>query len=86
MEVNIMDIAITKWGNSMGLRLPAFITRQLNLHSGDRVHINIIDNKVVIEPIKVNNRDIIRQALANFTPEQLTVVDIDELDSEVWHD
>ncbi len=44
MEIHIgiytvqkMDLQISKWGNSLALRIPAEVARQFDLHEGDRV-------------------------------------------------
>lgn len=77
-----MNLKVSKWGNSIGVRLPHAITEQLHLHSGDKVHIELINNKIVMKPIQMTNRDIIKQALAKCSSTEK--FDIMEYDSEIW--
>ena len=79
-----MDISLTKWGNSLGIRLPAFVAKKLSLHNGDKVKIEVIGNKVIIEPIITNNRKLIENGLMNFKPEQITIIECVELSTEDW--
>lgn len=46
-----MQAKISKWGNSLGLRLPKNITDQLNLTEGSQVSISKNDQQIIIEPI-----------------------------------
>jgi antitoxin MazE len=39
---------VSKWGNSQALRLPAAITRRLDLHANDRVFLEVEDDKLTI--------------------------------------
>lgn len=48
-----MTTKILKWGNSQGIRIPKNIMRNLNLHIGDNIKISIKDNKVILNPIKI---------------------------------
>jgi antitoxin MazE len=41
---------IKRWGNSLGVRLPAAIAKAANLHVNQRVHIAVEGGRVVIEP------------------------------------
>ncbi len=45
-----MEVKVTKWGNSLGIRLNKEITKALSLKENDIVDIQIIDNKLVILP------------------------------------
>ncbi len=46
-----MDTQIGKWGNSLAIRLPKFISSELNLHVNDRLSITYTDGKMILEPI-----------------------------------
>ena len=47
-----MTAKISKWGNSQGLRMSKDIMNSLHLQVGDNVNINMLDGKVIIEPMK----------------------------------
>lgn len=39
-----MDLQIAKWGNSLALRIPSALVRQLGLSDGDTVHAQLMAN------------------------------------------
>ncbi|MBF2055651.1 MAG: AbrB/MazE/SpoVT family DNA-binding domain-containing protein [Cyanobacterium sp. T60_A2020_053] len=43
---------ITKWGNSLGIRIPQAITQQIKLTEGALLNISIEDNKIILTPTK----------------------------------
>ncbi len=45
------ELQIGKWGNSLGIRLPKYISDTLNLHLKDRINCSIKEGKVILEPI-----------------------------------
>ena len=47
-----MQARIQKWGNSLGLRIPIRLAKQLQLHSGSPVTIEIEDGRIIIQPPK----------------------------------
>ena len=46
-----VTLDIKKWGNSLGVRLPAVIAREVHLHTNQSVRISVINKQVVITPI-----------------------------------
>ena len=49
-----MEGHIQKWGNSLGLRIPMQLAKQLQLHSGSRVTIEIENGRIIIQTPKYN--------------------------------
>ena len=47
-----MHARIQKWGNSLGLRIPIRLAKQLQLHPGSPVMIEIEDGRIIIQPPK----------------------------------
>ena len=45
-----MEVKVTKWGNSLGIRLNKELAETINLKENDIVDIQVIDNKLVILP------------------------------------
>jgi antitoxin MazE len=43
---------ISKWGNSLGLRIPSIMAESIGLRHGDDVSISVKDNSIVITPSK----------------------------------
>jgi antitoxin MazE len=62
-----VTLDIKKWGNSLGVRLPAAIAREAHLHSDQRVRLSIVDKKIIITPI-ISDQLTLEQRLANFDP------------------
>lgn len=44
-----MEVTLNKWGNSMGVRIPNSLIKQLDLKENMLLKINAIKNKLVIE-------------------------------------
>lgn len=49
-----MEAVVKKWGNSLGIRIPSLMARELSLKDGSYVDINDIGKEIVIKPIKKN--------------------------------
>lgn len=48
-----MDLQIAKWGNSLAMRIPSALVRQLKLREGDKVHAQIgPDGVLTVRPAK----------------------------------
>jgi antitoxin MazE len=41
---------VAKWGNSLGIRIPSAIAKQIDLTEGMQVVVSIVDGKLVIQP------------------------------------
>jgi antitoxin MazE len=41
---------VTKWGNSLGVRIPSILAKQIELTEGMQVGISVVDGKLVIQP------------------------------------
>jgi antitoxin MazE len=54
-----MHTVVQKWGNSLGIRIPAVFTRELNLKSGSPVEILDDGGKLVIVPQKQTLEDLL---------------------------
>jgi antitoxin MazE len=49
MSEAVLDIK--RWGNSLGVRLPAAVARAARLHADQRVRVTVEDGRVVIVPV-----------------------------------
>jgi antitoxin MazE len=49
-----METMVKKWGNSLGIRVPNHIARELSLQDGSYVNIADRGTEIVITPIKKN--------------------------------
>jgi antitoxin MazE len=48
-----MQLQIAKWGNSLAVRLPVTVTKQLHIHDGDSLELNLNkQGELVLTPAK----------------------------------
>ena len=58
-----MNIQISKWGNSLALRIPAAIIKEIQLKDGDRVEATLSsDGSLVIRPQKLDRKALSKMA------------------------
>ena len=67
MAEAILDIK--QWGNNLGVRLPAAVAREANLHVDQRVCVSVEGDHVVITPVD-NSRLTLQQRLAAYDPKR----------------
>jgi len=59
-----MQLQISKWGNSLAVRLPSTVTKQLHIHDGDSVELNLNNRgELVLTPAKVFDKSVFMQQL-----------------------
>ena len=52
-EDNTMPSKLSKWGNSLGVRLPSYVAERAGLRNGDYLYITLMDSgDIVIRPVK----------------------------------
>jgi len=56
---------IKQWGNNLGVRLPAAVAREANLHVDQRVRVSVEGDQVVIRPVD-DSRRTLEQRLAAY--------------------
>lgn len=76
---------IDRWGNSLGLRLPARAAQQLSLNEGSAVSLTVEKNALILRPQK-KHCETLDQLLDRITPDNRhTVVDWGKRQGkEVW--
>ena len=74
-----MKEIIKKWGNSPALRLPSSVMELAQLRLGQAVNINVINGKIVIEPI-VSKKTRLDELLAGITPDNIHAEEFSEED------
>lgn len=58
-----MNIQISKWGNSLALRIPATFIKQIHLKEGDKVEATLaMDGSLVIKPQKLDRKTLAKMA------------------------
>ena len=60
-----LNIQISKWGNSLALRIPATLIKQTHLKDGDKVEVTLSkDGSLIIRPQKLDRKAIAAQLKA----------------------
>lgn len=62
-----MQTYVTKWGNSLGIRIPASMAEEVQIENGTPVEIEVRDEVILIRRKKYS----LEQLLAQITPENL---------------
>lgn len=57
-----------KWGNSIGVRIPAGILTELNLSAEKKVDVRAEAGRIIIEPI-IDSQETLEQLLGQITPD-----------------
>lgn len=58
-----MKIQISKWGNSLALRIPAEVVKQIHLKEGDKVEATLSTNgTLIIKPQKLDRKTLAKMA------------------------
>lgn len=58
---------IKQWGNNLGVRLPAAIAREAQVHADQRVRLTVSDGQIIITPVADESLTL-EQRLAQFDP------------------
>lgn len=67
MAEAVLDIK--QWGNNLGVRLPAAVAREANLHVDQRVRICVEGDRVVITPVD-GSQLTLEQRVAAYDPKR----------------
>lgn len=65
-----MVSTVAKWGNSLALRIPQHIVKEMQIDEGAEVELVVIDGNLVVKP-KVRKRYSLEELVAGITPENL---------------
>ena len=63
-----MQVRVTRWGKSLGLRIPKGVALQAGLREGSRVEVEIQGDRIVISPAR---RYVLAEMLQGVTPEAI---------------
>ena len=78
-----MNIQISKWGNSLALRIPAAFIKEIKLKDGDKVEATLSkDGSLIIRPQKLDRKAIATQLRAFRATLKMGKSVIEELRSE----
>ena len=63
-----MYATVSKWGNSLGIRIPRGLAQDANLAEGTAIDLRVENGRIVAERIEVESLEVL---LARVTPENL---------------
>ena len=67
-----MQIEVKKWGNSLGVRLPKDLARQLQLREGSTLDLEMTEQGLLLKTRRYRSRLRIADLLENVGPEEET--------------
>jgi len=47
-----MQVLLSKWGNSLGLRLPKALTAEIGMTEGQKVEVRAEGGRIIVEPVR----------------------------------
>jgi antitoxin MazE len=65
-----MVATVAKWGNSLAIRLPQHLAKEIHLTEGVEIDLMVIDGNLVIKP-RIRKRYPLEDLIAAITPENL---------------
>ena len=45
-----MVLTVQQWGNSLAVRLPKPLAKQIRVHKGSQLSLSVVDQKIVLSP------------------------------------
>ncbi len=60
-------VRVVKWGNSLAVRIPKTVAKQVHLHEGDSVLIEVAEGRIKLRP--VTGIPTLEELVAQITPE-----------------
>jgi antitoxin MazE len=66
-----MQISVSRWGNSLGIRIPKEIAQPLAITEGTRMEIRADGDQVVLTPLRPRPHYTLREILNGVTPEAM---------------
>jgi antitoxin MazE len=54
-----MDMTISKWGNSLGVRIPGAVAKEAGIGLGTPVHISAVKGRIVLEPLRYDLKSLV---------------------------
>jgi antitoxin MazE len=66
-----MNTRFSKWGNSIALRIPNGMAKELRIADGSAADVQVKDGTLVVTPARVKKKYDIDKLVAGITPENL---------------
>ncbi|MDA8424837.1 MAG: AbrB/MazE/SpoVT family DNA-binding domain-containing protein [Treponema sp.] len=78
-----MEAVVRKWGNSLGIRIPGNMAKEISLHDGSSVDIEENDGQIIIKPI---NKYTLKGMLTGISSENVhkEIESLGPIGNEIW--
>jgi antitoxin MazE len=78
-----MEAIVRKWGNSLGIRIPGNMAKEIALQDGSSVDIEGKDGQIIIRP---RNKYILKDMLSNISRDNIheEVESLGPIGNEIW--
>jgi len=70
MEIQAMAATVAKWGNSLAVRIPQNLAKEIHLAEGSEIDLGVVDGTLVIKPRR-RKRYSLDELIQGITPENL---------------
>ncbi len=77
-----MNSHIVKWGNSLGIRIPMGLAKQLHLHAGSPVNLDVESGCIIIQAPKYDLETMVKEISLENQPHQL--LEDEQIGGEEW--
>jgi antitoxin component of MazEF toxin-antitoxin module len=84
---NMSTVTLTKWGNSIGIRIPANIIKEARLHHGESLTISVNEQgQLMLSPMGHDQKDWTEKfnAIADAQHDESMLMINNEFDDEDW--
>jgi antitoxin MazE len=71
MDGAVMNARFTLWGNSLAVRIPSGVAKELHVFDGKAAELEIRDGSLIVTPVDVVPTYDINKLVAAITPENL---------------
>jgi antitoxin MazE len=80
-----MKTKVSKWGNSLGLRIPKVLAQEMEVNEGSEVEISLENGRLVVKVVKVETEDL-TDLLARVRPDNLhgEIETVGPAGTEIW--
>ncbi len=67
-----MHVRVGKWGNSLGVRIPGAVAKELGLHDGSELGLQKVSGSLVLRPLAKKEIEFsLEKMLTQITPESI---------------
>ena len=86
ISMHLMKVTAQLWGNSLGIRIPAPVAREINLSHGSEIDLQIEKGRIVLTPVRKRSHPDLKALLSKITTGNIPEGDVWGLPvgKEVW--